>query len=143
MKVLTIGTFDLIHSGHIKLFANCRTLAGSVGSVGEVIVGVNTDEFVLQYKKVKPIIPFEHRLNVIKNIRDVDIAIPNNLSNIEPILSNIKPRLLVIGSDWAKKDYLKQIGTTLDWLEDKNILLVYVPYTDGISTSMIKNNIGQ
>ncbi len=137
MKVLTVGTFDLIHSGHINLFKKCRILAGT----GEVIVGVNTDEFVLKYKKTKPIIPFDHRFYVINNIVGVDKVISNDSFSLEDMLQNIKPDLLVIGSDWASKDYLKQIGTTIDWLETNNILLVYVPYTDGISSSLIKKNI--
>jgi bifunctional ADP-heptose synthase (sugar kinase/adenylyltransferase) len=52
-----------------------------------------------------------------------------------------KPDIVVIGSDWAKKDYYKQMGFTQDWLDENGIGLCYFPYTQNISTTIIKNKI--
>lgn len=138
MKVLTVGTFDLLHSGHIKLFENCRKI---VGNSGKVIVGVNTDDFVYSYKKIKPIIPFKHRIKVISSITYVDEVVENDSKNLQNMLLSIKPEILIVGSDWAKKNYFDQIGVSLEWLYSNNILLVYTCYTEDISSTEIRNNI--
>lgn len=138
MKVLTVGTFDLLHSGHIQLIDNCYKLSG--GS-GKVIVGVNSDNFVYEYKKTKPIIPLEDRIKVISSLLKVHKVVVNESKSLEKLLLEEKPNILVVGSDWAKKDYFSQIGVSLDWLYSKDILLVYTCYTEGVSTSEIKKNI--
>ena len=53
----------------------------------------------------------------------------------------VQPNYIIIGSDWARKDYYKQMGFTQDWLDERDIGLIYVPYTDGISTTEIKRRI--
>jgi glycerol-3-phosphate cytidylyltransferase-like family protein len=53
----------------------------------------------------------------------------------------VNPDIIAIGDDWAKKDYYKQMQFTQNWLDKKNILLVYLAYTSGISTTEIKNRI--
>jgi cytidyltransferase-like protein len=138
MKVLTVGTFDLLHSGHIKLFQNCHKLAGATG---KVIIGVNSDDFVLKYKGRKPIIPQKDRVSVISNILHVDKVIINESESLEKLLIEEKPNILVVGSDWAKKDYFSQIKVNLDWLYTNDILLVYTEYTPGVSSSIIKDNL--
>tara|TARA_R100001509_G_scaffold164238_2_gene141118 strand:- start:819 stop:1235 length:417 start_codon:yes stop_codon:yes gene_type:complete len=138
MKVLTVGTFDLLHSGHIQLLNNCYKLAGSSG---KVVVGVNSDEFVYEYKKSKPIMPLKDRLSVLSNLLRVHKVIINESKSLEKMLIEEKPNILVIGSDWAKKDYFKQIGVSLNWLYENDILLVYTEYTPDISTSLIKERI--
>jgi len=138
MKVLTVGTFDLLHSGHIQLLNNCYKLAGSSG---KVLVGVNSDEFVYEYKKSKPIMPLKDRLSVLSNLLRVHKVIINESKSLEKMLMEEKPNILVIGSDWAKKDYFKQIGVSLNWLYENDILLVYTEYTPDISSSLIKERI--
>lgn len=138
MKVLTVGTFDLFHSGHIQLIDNCYKLAGSTG---KVVVGVNSDDFVYQYKKVKPIIPLNDRVKVISSLLKVHKVVVNNSKSLEKLLLDEKPNILVVGSDWAKKDYFSQIGVSLDWLYSNDILLVYTCYTEGVSSSQIRNSI--
>lgn len=137
MKILTVGTFDLLHSGHINLIKNCRKLAGCSG---QVIVGVNSDDFVLRYKNCKPIIPLKDRVKVISNLKDVDKVIVNESSSLQEILMEEKPNIIVVGSDWAKKDYFSQIGVTLEWLVKNDILLIYTEYTKEISTTILKSN---
>jgi glycerol-3-phosphate cytidylyltransferase len=138
MKVLTVGTFDLLHSGHINLIKSCYKLAGSHG---EVIIGVNSDEFVLRYKKVSPVIPLKDRLEVISNLLKVDKVVINNSNSLEKLLLEEKPDILVVGSDWAKKDYYNQIGVTQEWLIKNDILLVYVEYTKDISSTLLRSRL--
>ena len=61
MNTITIGTFDLLHVGHIELFKKCRELAGD----SKFIIGLNTDEFIFKYKKNKPIMTYEERKEII------------------------------------------------------------------------------
>lgn len=135
MKVLTVGTFDLLHSGHIRLIENCYKLASNPG---QVTIGVNSDDFVYEYKKVKPIIPLKDRIRVLSSLGKVHRVVVNESKSLEKLLLEEKPDILVVGSDWANKDYFSQIGVSLDWLYENKILLVYTQYTSDISTSKIR-----
>jgi glycerol-3-phosphate cytidylyltransferase-like family protein len=56
----------------------------------------------------------------------------------KPTILKVKPDFIVIGSDWAARDYYAQMGFSQNWLDKHNILLLYVPYTEVISSSEIK-----
>jgi len=133
MKVLTIGSFDLLHEGHIKLFERCARL-------GELWVGLNSDEFVLHYKKKKPSIPYDTRAAVIKALRSVH-RVEMNYGQGAALIRRVDPDILAVGSDWMLKDYLAQIDMTEYELEKRNILLIYLPYTKNISTTKLKENL--
>lgn len=134
--VLTIGTFDHPHKGHVKLLQACK-------KIGDwVVVGVNTDEFVKKFKGKKPIMSLDERMTVIGELKSVDDVISNEEAGRELILK-FQPDFLVIGTDWANKDYYKQINMTEDELEDYSIQLIYVPYTKDVSTSDIKRRINE
>lgn len=131
MKVLTVGTFDLYHRGHAFLLAQARRLAGD----GQVIVGVNTDEFVKAFKRERPIQNFGERASVLASVRYVDEIIRNDDSCLRSLLSVIAPDILLIGQDWALKNYYGQIGVSQEWLDEKNISLFYVPRPGGSPSS--------
>jgi glycerol-3-phosphate cytidylyltransferase len=133
-RVLTAGTFDCPHPGHIDLLAWCAKL-------GTVTVAVNTDEFVEKYKGARPVLTFDERKTVIGACRYVDAVIPNNSDSLAQMLQSVKPDYLVIGSDWARKDYYAQIGVRQDWLDEHRIALVYVPRTREASSSEIKGRL--
>lgn len=139
MNVITIGTFDILHYGHLKLFKKCRELAAG----GKVVVGLNSDEFIQKYKEKPPIMKYEERRNTILETGLVDRVVVNeqNDGSIKTALALGEPKLIVIGSDWMRRDYLKQVGLTPQWLDDKGISLCYVPYTWEVSTSEIKKRI--
>lgn len=155
VKVLTVGTFDTPHSGHINLFAKCRKLAdlepypnynrrvelGVTQGRGEVIVGINSDQFVFKYKGAFPAYPYEERAAIIDALSDVDEVIMNHEDSMQGLLARVSPDFLIVGSDWAKKDYYSQIGVTQQWLDEYNITLLYVPYTEGISSTQLKERI--
>lgn len=133
--VYTGGTFDLFHSGHVNFLKRCSEL-------GDVVVSLNTDEFISTYKGKPPIMSYEERAEVLLACRWVDDVIPNEGGTDSKIaIQKVKPNLIVIGSDWARKDYYAQMGFTQDWLDERGIGLVYIPYTQGISSTDIKKRL--
>ena len=131
MRVMTIGTFDLFHRGHVKLLATCRKIAGPKG---EVIVGVNSDQFVREYKGKSAIMDEQTRQEVVAACRYAD-RVPLNVDNGSTLIHFWTPDILVIGNDWATRDYYEQIGMTQDDLDFYGITLLYTTYTLGVSAS--------
>ena len=135
LSVYTGGTFDLFHAGHVEFLRRCAEL-------GSVTVSLNEDEFIEKYKGKRPVISYQERKDVLLGCRWVDRVIPNVGgidSRIAIIFSN--PDLVIIGSDWARKDYYAQMGFDQDWLDERGIGLVYIPYTQGISSTAIKERL--
>lgn len=116
--------------GHAVLLKRCEAL-------GEVIVGVNSDEFVRLYKKA-PMFNTKERMELI---RELGYTVVENNSSGRELIDQVKPDIIVIGSDWGRKDYLAQIDVTWDYLDDNNISLMYVPYTKGISSTEMKKRV--
>jgi glycerol-3-phosphate cytidylyltransferase len=137
LRVYTGGTFDLFHVGHINLLKRCKEIAGPDG---QVIVSLNTDEFIEKYKGKAPVIKFDDRRTVLESCRYVDYVMPNYgaADSKESIVLAHRIDVVAIGSDWAQKDYYKQMNFTQDWLDEQNISLIYIPYTKGISSTQIK-----
>ncbi|MDR7240693.1 glycerol-3-phosphate cytidylyltransferase [Neobacillus drentensis] len=122
IKVLTYGTFDLLHIGHINLLRRAKELGDFL------IVGLSTDVFNDEKKKVS-YHSFENRKIILESIRYVDKVIPeqNWEQKIEDVINN-DIDIFVMGDDWKEHfDFLK------DYCE-----VIYLPRTIGISTSKIK-----
>lgn len=135
-RLYTGGTFDLFHRGHVNFLRMCKEIADIV------IVSLNTDEFIYEYKKTQPILDYKHRHDVLLSCKYVDEVIPNvGGKDSKPAILSVKPNFIAIGTDWAKKDYYKQMDFTQEWLDENNIILLYLPYTDLISTTEIKNRL--
>lgn len=126
---LTIGTFDTPHLGHGYLFRFCETLAD------RVVVGVNTDRFVQEYKKFAPLYRTAERMSMIAQM---GYEVVENDSAGRDLIEKVRPDLLVIGSDWLRKDYLAQIDMTSEDFDRLRIALVFMPNIDGVSSSEIK-----
>src|SRR3990167_5212051 len=127
-RVYCGGTFDLFHSGHVRFLSMCAKL-------GSVTVALNSDEFVQRYKNIKPTYSYEQRKEILLACTHVD-SVVLNLGDEDSTRSieAIHPDIIAIGTDWANRDYYKQMGFTQKWLDDCGILLVYLPYTEGISS---------
>lgn len=127
-RILTYGTFDLLHYGHIRLLQRAKALGDYL------IVAVSTDEFNA-IKNKKSYHDYETRKKMLEAIRYVDLVIPEE--NWEQKINDVKEYkvdVVVMGSDWAgsdKFDYLK------DYCE-----VVYLDRTEGISTTKIKSDLG-
>jgi cytidyltransferase-like protein len=137
MTVLTIGTFDRVHIGHLELFAACRRRAGSGG---QVVVSVNTDDFVERFKGRRPMWDQEYRMTMLRALRDVDLVIGNTGDEYAGrVIAQVRPRFLLVGDDWAPpKDYLGQLHVTQAFLDDRGITVEFVPRTTGESTTSIR-----
>ena len=136
--VATVGTFDLFHPGHVNILQMCRQVAGEYG---KVVVGINSDDFVERYKKTRPIMDFSERSRLVETCIFVNQTYRNDSEDLRPALIEQEVKVLLIGSDWARRDYYKQIGADQDWFDHYNISLMYVPYTSGVSTTNIKERI--
>lgn len=135
LTVYTGGTFDLLHSGHVNFLSRCADL-------GDVVVALNTDEFIEAYKGKPPVMSYSEREAVLMGLRAVFDVVPNAGGADSRIsIDSVSPDIVAIGSDWARKDYYKQMMFSQDWLDERGIALLYIPYTSGISTTQIKGRL--
>ena len=127
-RILTYGTFDLLHYGHIRLLKRAKELGDYL------VVAVSTDEFN-KIKGKKSYHNFETRKKMLEAVRYVDLVIPEDSweQKIQDV-KDYKIDVVVMGSDWAgsdKFDFLK------DYCE-----LIYLDRTEEISTTKIKRDLG-
>ena len=139
--LLTLGTFDLFHAGHVEFLAACRELAN------HVTVSVNTSRFVIEFKKQAPTMTLEEREAVVRSCRYVDMTVACDSQNAEPTIrdwmyrarqAGHTPKIIAIGSDWRNKAYLEQLGITEDFLRKEGLLVVYIHTTHPLHSSEIK-----
>lgn len=126
-KVLTYGTFDLLHYGHIRLLKRAKELGDYL------IVALSSDEFN-KIKGKKSYHDYETRKKMLEAIRYVDLVIPEEswdqkITDIE----NFQVDVVVMGSDWAGSDKFSYLNDYCD--------LVYLDRTEGISTTKIKSDL--
>lgn len=125
--VITYGTFDMFHIGHLRLLQRTKALGDTL------IVGVSTDEFN-RLKDKKTLIPFEHRREIVANINCVDRVIAEESweQKVDDIL-RYEVDIFAIGDDWRGKfDFLKEYCE-----------VVYLPRTSDISTSRLKRSLSE
>lgn len=135
LKVYTGGTFDLFHSGHVAFLKRCA-------EVGSVTVSLNTDEFIAAYKGKPPVMSFAERKAVLLGCKYVDSVVANvGGADSRIAIELAQPDIIIIGSDWARRDYYAQMQFDQDWLDERGIGLAYIPYTQGISTTELKKRI--
>ena len=125
-KVITYGTFDLLHYGHINLLRRAKELGDYL------IVALSTDEFNWNQKQKVCYFTYEQRKQLLEAIRYVDLVIPEE--NWEQKVSDVKEfrvDTFVMGNDWEGK---------FDFLKD-HCEVVYLPRTPEISTTQIKQEL--
>ena len=96
----TTGVFDLFHIGHVNLLRNAKSLCQ------KLIVGVSVDDLVA-YKNKKAVIPFEERIEIVRSVKYVDVAIPQFSIDKSQAYEKIKYNILFVGDDWFGKDNWK------------------------------------
>lgn len=127
-RILTYGTYDLLHYGHIRLLQRAKALGDYL------IVALSTDEFN-EIKGKKAYHNYETRKKMLEAIRYVDLVIPEQ--KWEQKISDVQKYevdIVVMGSDWAGSD-------RFDYLQDY-CEVVYLDRTEGISTTKIKKDLG-
>lgn len=121
------GVFDLFHIGHLNLLRSAK------GMCDRLIVGVTIDELV-SYKNKKAVIPFEERIEIVRNIKCVDLAVPQeNLDKVEA-WKRMKFDLMFVGDDWYSTERWEKIESGL---QEVGVKVVYFPYTKKVSSTLI------
>lgn len=127
--IYTAGTFDLFNVGHLNILKKSKELCN------RLIVGVSTDKLVESYKKIKPIIPFTQRVDIVRSCKYVDLVVKQEKLLDIDILQKYSVDCVTIGSDWKNK-----IVPSLCWMKSHGDV-VYIPYTAKISSTKIKRKI--
>ena len=139
MRIYSGGTYDLFHYGHVRLLKRLKKMAGKDGTL---IVALNTDEFIEQFKGLRPVMSLEERTELIHSCKYVDeVDVNYSGEDSKPTILKARADFVVVGTDWFEKDYMKQMGFTREWLEENNIGFGYIPYTTTISTTDIKKRL--
>lgn len=123
-RVITFGTFDLLHIGHIKIMQRAKEYGD------ELIVGVSSDELNFKKKNIYPIYNQDDRMEIIRNIKCVDqVFLEESLEKKREYILKHKADILIMGSDWEGKfDEFNDICK-----------VIYLPRTKGISSTMVKS----
>ena len=125
-RVITYGTFDLLHYGHIRLLKRAKELGDYL------IVALSTDEFNWSSKQKKSYFSYVERQQLLESIRYVDLVIPEeNWEQKRQDIQLYRVDTFVMGDDWSGKfDFLKDLCQ-----------VVYLPRTPEISTTQIKKDL--
>ena len=95
---------DILHTGHLNIIEVARNL-------GDVTIGLLTDEAIVNYKRL-PMLEFEERKRIVENIKGVKLIVTQNTYDFEPILQKLKPDYVVHGDDW-KTGFQSQMRTKI------------------------------
>lgn len=126
----TTGVFDMFHIGHLNILRRAKE------QCDYLIVGVSTDELVEHDKNKTPIIPFYERCKIVEAIKYVDQVVPQPDKNKFAAWEKYHFNKMFVGSDWKG---------TIQWDEyekqflNMNVKIIYLPHTDGISSSKLRN----
>lgn len=139
MIVYNGGTYDLLHPGHLFVFGQLRTLAGRGG---EVVISLNTDEFVEEFKHHRPVQTYAERLTVLSGLRDIDRIVCNTGgADSRPAIEAVGPDIIAAGHDWYSPDhsrYCAQMGFSMEWLSERGIGIVYLDWMPGHSSTNLR-----
>lgn len=158
-RVYNGSTMDTIHLGHLFVLRQCRELAGPDG---EVIIGLNTDEFVEEFKGHRPVQPLAERMEIIAALRYVDRVVVNTGGkDSRPVLEAVQPDIIAVGRDWYDADlkpsmaaaavgaeshswdrYCEQMGFTLAWLDERGIRLHPLRFLPDYSSTKLRSIAG-
>ena len=124
---------DIIHHGHLNIIKEAVKL-------GDVVVGLLTDQAIASYKRL-PLIPFSQRKLIVENIKGVEEVVPQETLDYVPNLQKIKPDYVVHGDDWktgVQKETRKRV---IETLKKWGGILVEIEYTKGVSSTQLINNL--
>lgn len=128
-RVMTYGTFDLLHVGHVNFLNRAKALGD------QLVVGLSTDRFNREKKGRDPVYPYEHRRTILYALRPVDAVVPED--SWEQKAEDMKKygiSVFAIGDDWAGK---------FDFLRDLGVEVVYLPRTPDVSTTDTRKKISE
>lgn len=135
-RVYVPGAFDILHPGHLNLLQLAKKKADIV------IAGVDTDDFVALVKGAPPVFNLEDRIRMLSSCKFVDEVIVNwGGADSRRAILRAHPDFILHGNDCSEEEYLFKLGITKKWLSKFQIKLYLLPYTAGISSTLIKKRI--
>lgn len=131
MKIgYTTGVYDLFHIGHLLLLNNAKSLCD------RLIVGVSTDELVIECKRKQPLIPFEERIEIVRNIKSVDVVVPQYSKDKLDAWKRYKFDIMFVGDDWYHSNLWQKFDKQFSQL---GVKIIYFPYTKTTSSTKIND----
>lgn len=124
----TTGVFDMFHIGHLNI------LKRSKEQCDYLIVGVSTDEVVRSYKNKNPIIPFEERIAIVKELKCVDLAVPQTSMNKMEAWEKYHFDALFHGSDWKGSSMYNKL---IEEFSAVGVDVVFLPHTENVSSTLL------
>lgn len=128
----TTGVFDMFHIGHLNILKRAKE------QCEYLIVGVSTDDLVMNYKNKQPIIPFEERKEIVKAIKYVDEVVPQVNRDKFEAWQNIGFDVMFVGDDWRGSALFEQVQRRFN---NVGVDVVYFPYTQGTSSTILREKI--
>lgn len=127
----TTGVYDLLHVGHLNLLRNAKAMCD------KLIVGVTVDELVA-YKNKRAVIPFEERIELVRSLKFVDVAVPQTSMDKMDAYDRYAFNLMFVGDDWYKDDKWKNYEQQF---KSVDVRIIYFPYTKGTSSTLINETL--
>ena len=124
----------MFHIGHLNIFKRAKE------QCEYLIVGVSTDEVVETYKHKRPVIPFEERIAIVEAIRYVDKVVPQTSMDKMEAYEALKFDALFHGSDWKGSEMYEKIVADFEKI---GVDVVFLPHTDGISSTIIREKVNK
>tara|TARA_B110000196_G_scaffold105146_1_gene91295 strand:- start:75 stop:509 length:435 start_codon:yes stop_codon:yes gene_type:complete len=125
----TTGVFDMFHVGHLNILRQAKE------NCDYLIVGVSSDELVESYKNKTPIIPFEHRKEIVESIKYVDEVVVQSHRDKMKSFHEIGFDIMFVGSDWKGSELFNVLEKEF---KKYNATIHFFQYTEGISSTRLK-----
>jgi glycerol-3-phosphate cytidylyltransferase len=128
----TTGVFDLFHVGHLNILKRAKE------QCEYLIVGVSTDELVMEYKLKQPVINFQERMEIVEGIKYVDEVVPQTNRDKFAAWETLRFDVMFVGDDWKGSPLFNEVEQKF---RQAGVSLVYFPYTQGVSSTIVKEKI--
>jgi glycerol-3-phosphate cytidylyltransferase len=128
----TTGVFDLFHVGHLNILKKAKEQCEFL------IVGVSTDELVRKYKNKQPVIPHYERMAIVEGIKYVDKVVQQTNRDKLFAWEKIRFDVMFVGDDWKGNPLFDEVETKFKSI---GVNIVYFPYTQGVSSTIVKQKI--
>jgi glycerol-3-phosphate cytidylyltransferase len=131
--VYTAGAFDLLHVGHLRILQAAAALGG------RLVVGVSTDELIMEYKGHAPHVPYDERREIVAALRGVDLVIPQRTQDKVAVWDRVRFDTWVVGDDWYDNEKYQEYRAQL---EAVGVECIFLPYTAGVSSTIRRRALG-